>query len=163
MLFRLVYFSNNLLRRPRASAERQLTKLLHASRHKNASLGVTGALLFDARHFAQVLEGERSHVSHLFCRICVDPRHQAVTIVEAKAISERSFAKWSMALVRSDLGPSLPLCPGHMDGEDLTRQLVDLLAVQMDAIGIDIEQQHSVQRTAQNAKGGQNGEMRRVP
>jgi hypothetical protein len=163
MLFRLVYFSNNLLRRPRASAERQLTKLLHAARHTNASLGITGALLFDARHYAQVLEGERSHVSHLFCRICADPRHHAVTIVEAKVISERSFAKWSMALVRADLGPLLPLCPGPVDGEDLTRQLVDLLAVQMDAIVIDFEQRHPVQRTARNAKGGQNGEMRRLP
>lgn len=138
MLFRLAYFSNNLLRKPRASAERQLTKLLHAARNNNASLGVTGALLFDARHFAQVLEGERSHVSHLFCRICADPRHDAVTIVEAKDIGERSFRSWSMALVKSD-PDGLPFCPRSVNGDELTRRLRDLLAMQTDAVGVAVE------------------------
>lgn len=142
MLFRLAYFSNNLLRRPRASAEGQLTKLLHAARHNNASLGVTGALLFDARYFAQVLEGERSHVSHLFCRICSDPRHDAVTIVEAKDIGERSFRSWSMALVRSD-PQEIPFSPRSLNGDGLTSRLRDLLAMQMDAIGVEVEPHRS--------------------
>lgn len=83
--------------------------------------------------------------------------------MDAKAIGERCFMNWSMALARSDSGPLLPFCPGRMDGEHLTRQLVDLLAVQMDTISIDVEQRHSAQRASKNAEEGQNGEMRRLP
>ncbi len=138
MLSRIVYYSRNRLRGPRAAGEGSLTDILRISRNNNASLGVTGALMFDAKYFAQVLEGERSHVSHLFCKICRDQRHEAVTIVEAKAIGERKFRNWSMALVRTDVGSALPFVPTELDGDSLTNQLAELLILQNDAISIAV-------------------------
>ena len=138
MLSRIVYFSRNLLRGSRAAGEGALTDILRMSRHNNAALGVTGALLFDPRYFAQVLEGERSNVSHLFCRICRDPRHDAVTVVEAKTIEARKFASWSMALVRTHAGSELPFDPTDLNGDGLTELLAKLLTMQNDAINVSV-------------------------
>lgn len=138
MLSRLVYYSRNLLRARRAGREGSLTDILRISRSNNSALGVTGALLFDHQYFAQVLEGERSRVSHLFCKICRDPRHEAVTIVEAKIIADRRFRNWSMALVRLKPDTAAAFAPTELDGDGLTDQLARLLAMQEDAISIAV-------------------------
>lgn len=138
MLSRIVYYSRNLLRRPRATGERNLTDILRTARYNNAALGVTGALLFDPNYFAQVLEGERSRVSHLFCRICRDERHDAVTVVEAKIIEARTFYKWSMAFVKANHGFAAPFDPTELDGDGLTDLLAKLLTGQDDAINVDV-------------------------
>ncbi len=138
MLSRIVYFSRNLLRGSRGAGEGNLTDILRISRHNNAALGVSGALLFDPRYFAQVLEGERSSVSHLFCRICRDRRHDAVTVVEAKTIEARKFHNWSMALVRTPAGAGLPFDPTELNGDDLTKLLAQLLMMQEDAISVSV-------------------------
>ena len=138
MLSRIVYYSRNLLRSRRAGREGSLTDILRVSRSSNAALGITGALLFDHQYFAQVLEGERSRVSHLFCKICRDSRHEAVTIVEAKSIADRRFQNWSMALVRLEAGSAPAFAPTELDGDRLTDQMAKLLAIQEDAISIAV-------------------------
>ena len=138
MLSRIVYYSRNLLRSRRAGREGSLTDILRVSRSHNAALGVTGALLFNHQYFAQVLEGERSSISHLFCKICRDSRHEAVTIVEAKIIAARKFQNWSMALVRLDDGSAEAFAPTELDGDSLTEEIARLLSVQDDAISIAV-------------------------
>lgn len=138
MLSRIVYFSRNLLRGPRTPGEGSLTDILRISRHNNAALGITGALLFDPKYFTQVLEGERSNVSHLFCKICRDQRHDAITLVEARPIGQRKFDSWSMALVRTQAGSGSRFDPTNLDADSLTDLLMELLLLQNDAINVSV-------------------------
>ena len=73
-----------------------LITLLMNSRANNKRLGITGILLYDDRHFVQVLEGEEQAVRERFARIDADPRHDGVTILLEETSSERQFPKWSM-------------------------------------------------------------------
>lgn len=58
---------------------------------------MSGALICNAGCFAQVLEGERSAVERIYERIACDPRHRALTVIEAGPCDARDFADWSMA------------------------------------------------------------------
>lgn len=76
-----------------------LKSILETAKRNNMASGVTGALLFNQEYFAQVLEGDRKAVSETFCRIIKDPRHSEHVILDARAISQRRFADWSMCFV----------------------------------------------------------------
>lgn len=60
---------------------------------------LTGMLVFDARHFLQVLEGERWVVNTLLASLQRDPRHRNLTALDLREIPEREFAQWDMAFV----------------------------------------------------------------
>ena len=96
-LFRLAYFSRNALQGDASQLQLQLAALLATARRINASHGVTGALLFSDGLFAQVLEGEHGAVERIFSSIERDSRHTGVTVLQRHAITQRSFATWSMA------------------------------------------------------------------
>ncbi|WP_043357752.1 BLUF domain-containing protein, partial [Methylobacterium sp. B1] len=74
-------------------------QILDASQRNNAALGVTGALMFNAGAFAQVLEGPRRGVETTFERIQRDLRHDDVTVLQCGPAESRAFANWSMAFV----------------------------------------------------------------
>ncbi len=101
-LYRLVYCSRNMIARvvPEASTpeglEREIRSILAASRIRNKASNVTGALLFTALGFAQVLEGPREVVEALFERIGADPRHSDVTVLSFTPTERRSFPDWAM-------------------------------------------------------------------
>ena len=97
MIFRLIYQSRNLLRRPNGSSE--LLKIIRSAERNNLALALTGALLFDKDRFIQVLEGESAKVTTLFIRISQDPRHRDISLIDARAAEERRFPNWSMALI----------------------------------------------------------------
>jgi len=94
-LFRLVYASRNLV--PEAALPEEMPRILDAARRHNAESGITGALLFSADAFVQVLEGPMPAVERAFERIQCDPRHAAVVVLEAGPAPARDFAGWSMA------------------------------------------------------------------
>jgi len=99
-LFRLIYYSRMAAvdtDDPHRRAD--LKSILEAAKRNNMANGVTGALLFNQIYFAQVLEGDRKAVTETFCRIAKDPRHTDHVILEARAISQRRFADWSMCFV----------------------------------------------------------------
>ena len=54
--------------------------------------------MFNRDYFGQLLEGDRSAVSELFCRIARDPRHRSIVIMEATVVQQRVFERWSMGL-----------------------------------------------------------------
>lgn len=103
MVFRLIYQSRNLLRRPNGSSE--LLKIIRSAERNNLALALTGALLFDKDRFIQVLEGESAKVTDLFIRISQDPRHEDVSLIDARAAEERRFTNWSMALIEGASAP----------------------------------------------------------
>ncbi len=99
-LFRLIYYSKNAAVNPEDPDLRaELKRILTSAKMNNMANGVTGALLFNQTYFAQVLEGDRKAVTDTFCRIATDPRHSDLVILDARPISKRRFADWSMCFV----------------------------------------------------------------
>lgn len=96
-LYRLVYASKNLIAGTEAEVAAAVTQILSTSQRNNAKVGVTGALMFNAGAFAQVLEGPRRAVEETFERIQRDLGHSDVTVLECGPAEARGFANWSMA------------------------------------------------------------------
>lgn len=101
-----------------------LLALLHHARSRNASVGVTGMLLYADRSFVQTLEGPDDVVDDTFRRISGDPRHRAVSVALREQVSDRTFADWSMGF--REIGPDeARLVPGFSDylgGTESTRR-----------------------------------------
>jgi len=108
-LYTLCYFSRNAID-PRDIHEltREIEAILKTARQSNAQRQITGALLYTAGCFAQVLEGPLSEVETTFERIQFDPRHRDIKILHFHPIEQRSFGDWSMAF--AGLDPDAPEC-----------------------------------------------------
>lgn len=104
--YRLIYRSHSLLA---PADEAGLADILKVARHKNADLGVTGALMLYDDWFAQVLEGPEAVVETLYARIKADKRHDGVRLNEAGAAPKRLFGKWAMAVVAEHHEPDMPM------------------------------------------------------
>ncbi|GJD88871.1 hypothetical protein BHAOGJBA_2394 [Methylobacterium hispanicum] len=121
-LYRLVYASKNLLQGSDAEIAAAVSQILDASRRNNAGVAVTGALMFNAGAFAQVLEGPREGVENTFERIQCDPRHGDVTVLQCGLVESRTFTNWSMAFVgQSEAGRTRWDGIAAASGFDLTR------------------------------------------
>lgn len=81
-----------------------IVNLLSKARKKNASLGITGMLLYDNGSFFQILEGEEAVLDQLFNEITADQRHHQIAKIISEAIPKRQFSDWSMgyAAISSD-------------------------------------------------------------
>lgn len=74
----------------------ELVDLLATSHRNNASLGVTGMLLYKDGNVMQLLEGEEAVVQTLYNKIERDPRHRGLLTLLRGAQPERQFPDWSM-------------------------------------------------------------------
>jgi hypothetical protein len=99
-----------------------LGEILGAARRNNERLGVTGALLYSDRHFAQVLEGPPEAIEELFEAIQCDARHDSIAVLEVAAPPARSFGAWSMAYVEQP-----GITSGEMTGPDGAQRLLGVL------------------------------------
>ncbi len=75
-----------------------LLALLEKARAKNASMGVTGMLLFENGSFFQILEGPEAAVEGIYKTITQDGRHEKVVTIIREPIAKRAFAEWTMGL-----------------------------------------------------------------
>lgn len=82
----------------------EIVDLLSKARKKNASLNITGMLLYDSGTFFQVLEGQQAELDALFAEISRDRRHHQITKIISESIPRRQFSDWSMgyAAISSD-------------------------------------------------------------
>ena len=67
--------------------------------HRNAAVGITGALDYDNDVFFQALEGETPVVEAMMEKIRLDPRHRDVATLFWDYDRRRVFLKWSMKFV----------------------------------------------------------------
>ena len=74
----------------------ELVDLIEQIRPKNERLGVTGLLLYSGGNVIQTLEGTPEAVGTVFDAIAVDPRHDAVRVVDERTVEDRAFSTWSM-------------------------------------------------------------------
>jgi hypothetical protein len=66
---------------------------------KNASLLISGGLLYCESKFLQILEGGIRPVNKLFETILQDRRHKNVNLIHFSRVSKREFEGWDMSLV----------------------------------------------------------------
>lgn len=92
MLARLIYVSEatDALNLPAVEA------ILQQARQKNRMRDISGMLLFDAKAFLQVIEGDPQKLTDLYGRIAQDTRHRRLKLLEFAAITERRFGAWAM-------------------------------------------------------------------
>ncbi|OJU10320.1 MAG: blue light sensor protein [Caulobacterales bacterium 68-7] len=98
-LSRLVYYSRNRIARDPDALAVEIRQILAASRTNNARVGVTGALMFNAGCFGQVLEGPQDAVEAVFERIQKDLRHGEVSLLDVRTVDAPTFPSWSMGFV----------------------------------------------------------------
>lgn len=98
-LYQLVYYSRNQIVGLPGAFDAEVGSILAVSRRNNAQAGITGALLFNAGCFAQVLEGPLDAIEATFERIQQDIRHGDVSLLAMEPIAQRNFANWAMGFV----------------------------------------------------------------
>jgi FAD-dependent sensor of blue light len=102
ILVRLTYFSRNHLDRFNGPIEDRVAEILAISVENNRRDEISGALIYDAKWFGQILEGRESVISRTFERILRDQRHADIALVAMQPITERRFANHPMAGVAQD-------------------------------------------------------------
>lgn len=94
-LKQLIYMSDLVGRR-----ESELASILESANRHNQRNGITGMLLYSEGNFLQVLEGEPDAVDATYQRICLDPRHRNIMLLQEEPVNQRDFAQWSMGYKR---------------------------------------------------------------
>jgi len=112
-IFRLMYRSHDKIAGGARRAE--LGALFSQARSANKKKDITGALLLYDDWFVQTLEGDEGAVRALFGHIETDPRHDQVSLLDAREVGERVFGRWSMARVADNGETDIPLI-AHVDG-----------------------------------------------
>ncbi|MBB3997278.1 BLUF domain-containing protein [Aureimonas pseudogalii] len=134
-LHQLVYYSRNAVSGDGANFAAEVNSILEASRRNNEAAGITGALLFNAGVFAQVLEGPLEAVEATFERIQQDERHGDVSLLALEPIAHRSFTHWAMGFVGqscanaqrfADVGLASGFDPARLGGQKVHAILYDL-------------------------------------
>lgn len=139
-LYRLVYYSRNRIPGTPTEVAAEVERILQASQRNNARAGITGALIFNAGIFAQVLEGARRAIEITFERIQRDARHGDVQVLAFEAAADRGFPSWSMAFVgRSKEGHDLFGHIGESTGFEAKRLEGERIFAIMRAIAIEEE------------------------
>jgi blue light- and temperature-responsive anti-repressor len=126
-LLRITYLSENRIERTSDDVS-EVNRILETSQSNNASVGITGALIFNCGFFGQVLEGPQDQIETTFERIQLDPRHFNVRLLCCEPIGSRAFGGWSMGFVSAEAGPDaffgctsckLLANPAHVSGDTL--------------------------------------------
>jgi hypothetical protein len=74
-----------------------LFNILSKARANNASVGITGHLIFDGTYFTQCIEGSTEAIDRLWESLVADQRHQDIKIVSRAPIKMRRYSLWSMS------------------------------------------------------------------
>jgi len=134
-LYRLVYYSHNLVAYDASAFANEVDDILFKSRRNNDRDDITGALMFNGGCFAQVLEGPLGSIEAAFERIQQDERHGEVSLLSLDPVESRSFPNWAMGFVGlsdenavrfAGVGAASGFDPSILDGNELHRVLRDL-------------------------------------
>ena len=74
-----------------------LFNMLSEARSKNASLGITGHLLYTEEVFVQCIEGPPASIASLWESLQRDDRHYELQLLARGPIEARRYEDWSMA------------------------------------------------------------------
>lgn len=94
-LYQLVYKSNV----SEDFDESNIEDFISINQHANEQLDITGLLIFNGKHFLQIIEGPLTSLSKLMESIQCDTRHSDVVILLKEPIPKRDYEKWAMKLL----------------------------------------------------------------
>lgn len=101
-----------------------VSDIVRAARSRNATLSLTGLLIFDGDNFFQYLEGEMQPVFAVIESIKRDPRHRNMCMVsQGERVTSRCFPAWNMAYALTT-DETLVLEIAQQYGPALTSELV---------------------------------------
>jgi hypothetical protein len=106
----------------------ELLELLDRARAQNQRRGVTGMLVYSARSFLQLFEGEDDAVEVIWDRIRMDERHTDLRVLGDGAVTLRQFGNWSMGFEHPDAEQLEQTIPGYRASIDypfVSSQLID--------------------------------------
>jgi hypothetical protein len=75
----------------------EIEKILHSCQVNNATLDITGVLLYSNTKFIQYLEGDSKELMRLYDKIKGDKRHEKTMIISYGPIKSKEFPSWQMA------------------------------------------------------------------
>jgi hypothetical protein len=101
-LSRVVFFTRNLAKESGSSQAEMVKAMLAACVKHDSASGITGAVLFDHRHFLQAIEGDRTLVSHQLRTIFKDERQGGLTLMSFEPIIKREFRGWTIGYAGHD-------------------------------------------------------------
>jgi hypothetical protein len=141
---RLVYYSKNTVVGDADTLAGAIASILAASRANNHRVGVTGALMFNAGCFAQVLEGPGDAVEEVFERIQQDDRHGGVSLLAFEPAPRRVFENWSMGFVGASMSDAAVYAAVTEDtGFDPTRMTGEALFETLHRLALEEESPRS--------------------
>ena len=124
MVYQIIYSSESST--PMQSDD--LEDILEHARICNATVGITGALVYADGVFLQILEGDRAKVQALMMKIMADLRHETITVLRECELPRAVFGSWQMAYVSATAAQvaawaGLSIAPGtdevhNSSGED---------------------------------------------
>jgi hypothetical protein len=142
MLARLIYHSENHLGGVSGKMFADLNSIKDIACLNNKMAGITGALLFDALWFIQILEGDREELSKTLHRIALDDRQQKLTVMDVRPIDKRLFANsWiGIALLNDDVELYTRLgLRARFDPRTMTGDQAVMLALELAKPGLNRE------------------------
>jgi hypothetical protein len=97
------------------------------SRQRNATLGLTGAVVFDGERFCELLEGPELDVLAVYRDLEADPRHTGLRVLHtSSATSPRRLPNWRSGYC--DATALDPFCEeGGLQGEPAVSAFLELL------------------------------------
>jgi hypothetical protein len=143
-IHRLVYYSKNTVIGDASALADAIASILSASLTNNRRVGVTGALMFNAGCFAQVLKGPGEAVEEVFERIQQDDSHGGVSLLAFQPAPNRVFENWSMGFVGASVSDAANYAafskntgfnPARMTGEALFETLHRLALEEETTVG----------------------------
>lgn len=89
-----LYVSMSLLGQ---DADAEVASIRSVAESLNPELGLSGALMFSGRHFAEFLEGPNAGLEMVKSSICRDARHMGVLTLITYPIEQRRYGRWALA------------------------------------------------------------------
>ncbi|KQT59915.1 hypothetical protein ASG52_19470 [Methylobacterium sp. Leaf456] len=87
----------------RMCTEAEIGDIVAVSRVRNASLGVSGALIASRTRFAQFFEGPPAGIATLMDSIRRDDRHTGIDVALEATTERRRFSGWALAYIGSSV------------------------------------------------------------
>ena len=95
-MLQIVYLSHLTSEMIDSGDQGHIDEILERAYQYNAKNNLTGILLYKGGVFLQWLEGEKEDVEKLYGKICLDLRHERITLLIKQDAEERIFEHWSM-------------------------------------------------------------------
>lgn len=113
----------------------QIQEILTISHRNNSERNISGALIYDHKHFIQYLEGDKNIIDSLREKIQSNPNHHEIHTIAFGEIPQRHFKNWTMSYISYAMyNQVIPnLCPeGFRPYETDEKKLLEIIkSIQM--------------------------------